>query len=103
MSGFREILKNIKKIEYDTPKTVGLCLLSTIEHMLPDYKERLNTLIGDKMTEPGNAQYNWLYTYSKYRSTRYGWKFNKTRIVNYEFMSDWANEYRNRGKNNHQQ
>ena len=66
--------------------------------MLPSKKDILNTLIADKMQEQSVDRYTWLKRNSKYRSTRYCGKFNNTRAVDYEFMTDWANEYRNRGE-----
>ena len=93
---FTELLKKIKRIEYDTTTTVGLCLLDTIEHMLPSNKNILHTLIADKMQEESIDRYTWLKQNSKFRSARYCGKFNNTRAVDYAFMTDWSNEYRNR-------
>ena len=95
MSCYRNILKKINRIEYDTTQTVGLCLLDTIEFMTPVYKNRLNILIYNKMSENTTESYSWLFAKSKFRSTRYGGDYNNTTIVNNQFMLDWANDYRN--------
>ena len=93
------ILKRMKRIEYDTTKTVGLCLLDTIEFMSPVYKNRLNILISNKMSENTVESRSWLYAKSKFRSTRNGGDSNNTTIVNNQYMLDWSNEYRNGGDN----